>query len=76
LDRSREHADWASVACSADGSQLVAVARGGRIYTSAASTTEGDTGSLVGRQGSAVELQYVGNGRFFPLSHAGTFEVY
>jgi hypothetical protein len=30
------------------------------------------TNSIVGSQGSAVELQYLGNGRFMPVSSAGS----
>ena len=30
------------------------------------------TNSIVGSQGSAVELQFIGNGQFMPVSSAGT----
>ena len=34
--------------------------------------TSVSTNSIVGSQGSAVELQYIGNGQFMPVSSAGT----
>ena len=64
--------DWWSVASSADGSKLVAIVTSGQIYTSALNTTVGTTGYLTGGQYSAIELQYMGNGQFLPLSHSGT----
>jgi len=63
---------WTSIASSADGSKLVAVANGGQIYTSShGTTTPGALGYLSGTQQTAIELQYVGNGQFLPLSHIG-----
>ncbi|MBI1766735.1 MAG: hypothetical protein HYR56_35460 [Acidobacteria bacterium] len=66
---------WYSVASSADGSKLVALVRNGQIYTSAPSaggnTTVGVAGSLTGGQSTAIELQYIGNGQFLPLSYVG-----
>jgi photosystem II stability/assembly factor-like uncharacterized protein len=65
-----------SITSSADGRKLAIAISGGRIYTSAAeavkSTTVGVAGYLLGDEASAVELQYVGNGRFFPISSSGT----
>ena len=52
--------NWWSVASSADGGKLVAAVEGGQIWTSAA--------SLVGASGTAVTLQYVGNGQWQPLN--------
>ena len=64
---------WRSVASSSDGTKLVAVTgEGGQIYIYNESTTVGATGYLTGPQFSAIELQYVGNGQFMPLSSAGT----
>jgi len=68
--------NWYSVACSDDGSKLVAVVAGGQIFTSIPATTLGASGYLNGSQYSAVELQYVGNGVFMPLSNAGTILAY
>ena len=71
--------NWASVASSADGSKLVAVVDGGQIYTSSAlgtTTTVGTNGGLTGGQGTAIELQYIGNGQFMPLSHEGSISGY
>lgn len=66
------------MACSADGTKVAAAinnATTGGIYVSAASiqtsTTAGTAGYIVGSQGSAVELQYVGNNQFMPVSFAG-----
>jgi hypothetical protein len=67
---------WAAVASSADGSRLVAVVNGGQIYTSfgssSSTTTIGTAGDLVGGALSAIELQFIGNGVWIPISHEGT----
>jgi photosystem II stability/assembly factor-like uncharacterized protein len=72
--------NWLSVASSADGAKLVAVASGGQIYTSipisVSSTTPGTTGYLLGNQNSAIELQYLGNGQFLPLSYVGLIQAF
>jgi hypothetical protein len=74
---------WQSVACSADAATLVAVVNGGQIYVSlpplitpATTTTPGTSGYLTGGQGTAIELQYVGNNQFFTLSHEGVLSAY
>ena len=62
---------------SADGSQIVAVPDPGFVYISSqASTTTGTSGYVRGAQHTALELQYVGNGLFLPLSHEGTIRTY
>jgi photosystem II stability/assembly factor-like uncharacterized protein len=67
---------WASMCASADGSHLAAAAYNGNIYYSSSSTltstTVGVNGYLAGPQFSAVELQYLGNGQFMPISFSGT----
>ena len=72
--------NWKDVACSADGTKIAAVYNpagntGGIYYwqtaEQSAATTVGPNGSLCGGQGSAVELQYIGNGQFMPVSSAG-----
>jgi hypothetical protein len=71
------NADWAGVAMSADGSQIVAVPDGGFVYISSlTSTSTGTTGYLRGARLTAIELEYVGNGIFIPLSHEGTIRAY
>ena len=71
------NAPWSAVACSADGSKLVAAPYGGYIYTSGQGfTTAGTGGYLSGGYQTALELQYVGNGLFIPLSHEGTITAY
>jgi hypothetical protein len=68
---------WAGIASSSDGSKLVAVANNGQIYTSSqGNTTSGTTGYLTGTGQTAIELEYVGNGIFMPLSHEGTIRAY
>jgi hypothetical protein len=71
-DASRQ---WSAVASSADGTKLIAVVLGGQIYTSSGSssstTTIGSAGNLIGAPSAAIELQYVGNGLWIPLSHEG-----
>jgi photosystem II stability/assembly factor-like uncharacterized protein len=75
-------AAWSSVASSADGSLLAATATtygtgSSGIYVSSQSgTTAGTAGYLIGPQHSAIELIYVGNNLFLPLSHEGTIRAY
>jgi len=67
-------------ASSADGSRLVAGLYPGQIYTSSpsavSSSTSGTIGYLLGNQYSAIELQYLGNGQFIPVSHEGLIGAY
>lgn len=61
------------IASSTDGTRLAAAGSG--IWTAQAainSTTPGPTGYLTGGQGSAITLQYIGNGQWQPLSYSGT----
>ena len=69
---------WQTVACSADGSKVFAGVSGGQIYTALATigTTPGAAGYLIGGQFTTIELQYIGNGQFLPLSHEGTVVGY
>jgi len=70
-------ADWAGVAISDGGSQIVAVPDGGNVYISSLnSTTAGTNGYVRGAQFTTLELEYVGNGMFLPLSHEGTIRAY
>jgi hypothetical protein len=73
---------WRGVACSADGAKVAAVYQNttvsGKIYSWQATaqntaSTVGTNGSVTGSFGSAVELQYIGNGRFMPVSSSGIF---
>jgi len=69
---------WSALASSADGSRLAAgvnTGSGGIYYSSAAlqTSTVSTNGFLTGSQGSAVELQYIGNSQFMPVSATGTF---
>jgi hypothetical protein len=75
--------NWSSIVSSADGSKLAAAvnsALNGGIYVSQTSllntTTVGTTGYIIGGQGSAVELQYIGNNQFMPINYAGTIWAY
>ena len=72
--------NWKTVACSADGSKVVAgyatSSNAGGLYSWSATahasvSTVGATGSLVGGQNTAVELQYIGNNQFMPVSLVG-----
>jgi photosystem II stability/assembly factor-like uncharacterized protein len=71
---------WHSIASSADGTKLVAAAYGAGIYTAQGTiqtaTTPGIAGYFAGGQNSAIELQYIGNGQFLPLSYVGTLSAY
>jgi len=69
---------WSSIASSADGTKLAAVVNNvstGGVFTSQASaqtvTTTGTAGYIGGGPGAAVELQYIGNNQFMPVSSAG-----
>ena len=71
--------NWRSVASSADGSKLVAVVTSGQIYTAAIAaiiTTTGVNGYLSGGVLSAIELQYIGGGKFIWLSHEGDISTF
>ena len=69
-----------SVATSADARRISLTVPNGRIYQTPAdlvkSTTVGAAGYLLGDECSAVELQYIGDGKFFPISSSGTFYAY
>ena len=67
--------NWASVASSADGRKLFA-AGNGQIFTSLFGSNPGTAGYLLGGENSAIELQYIGNGQFFPISREGTIQAY
>jgi hypothetical protein len=66
---------WSALAVSADASKLAAGASGtgtGLYYSSASTqSTTSTNGVLSGSQGTAVELQYIGNNQFMPVSSAG-----
>jgi hypothetical protein len=69
---------WTGVAMSADGSKFagtcgyVAGSGGGIFYSGVNPQTSPTTNSIVGSLGSAVELQYIGNNQFMPVSSVGT----
>jgi len=64
------------LAMSADGTKLVAADNGTLIYTYSDNTTSGTAGYLVGGLDAAVELQYIGNNQFRPLSFTGGVYCY
>ena len=67
---------WNTVASSADGSTLAVAGSSTQIYISSqATTTPGTEGYLSGTRLSAVELEYVGNGQFMPVSYVGTLRA-
>ena len=67
---------WAALASSADGTKqagAVNTASGGIYYSTASSASSVGTNTFItGSQGSAVELQYLGNGQFMPVSSTGS----
>jgi hypothetical protein len=74
---------WNAIDASADGTKLAAAINNttsGGIYVSVASTlsatTVGTAGYLIGGQGSAVELQSIGNNQFMPVSFSGNIWGY
>lgn len=66
---------WTCMASSADGSRLLAGISTGFLYTSVAVTSSG-TGYLLGTQYSSLELQYIGNGQWLPLTRSGSYTAY
>jgi len=66
---------WSALASSSDGGTSAAGVgtSSGLIYYSAATTRVANTAtnSISGGQGSAVELQYIGNNQFMPVSSSG-----
>jgi hypothetical protein len=74
---------WRSIAMSADGSRIYGAAENTTLYTATAAigttgrvTSAGSGGGLRGSAYSAVELQYVGNDTFLPLSASGNVAVF
>ena len=62
-----------SLACSSDGTKLYSLGLG-QVYAAVldltgGNTTPGSGGYLTGAQGAAIELLYVGNNQFIPLSY-------
>lgn len=67
---------WNTVASSSDASTLAVAGSMTQIYVSSqATTTPGTAGWLSGTRLSAVELEYVGNGKFMPVSYVGTIRA-
>jgi hypothetical protein len=66
---------WYTMALSSNASTLAAADYGGSIYTSSTWTTFGIGGSLSGGPNDAVELQYLGNGKFTVVRHAGSATI-
>jgi len=71
--------DWAGAGMSPDGSKFAAaaiysgtLASGVYIGSVSALPNTVTTTSIVGSQGGAVELQYLGNNQFMPVSSTGT----
>ena len=69
---------WSAITSSADGSHLAAASGGssGNLYYSGSAiqitSLTGTNGFIAGSQGTAVELQYIGNNLFMPVSATGT----
>jgi len=71
---------WSALASSADGTILAGASNpgtGGTIYYSSAmpQSVTGTNTFITGSQGSAVELQYIGNNQFMPVSSSGSLWV-
>ena len=66
---------WNCIASSASGGTLAAGVFGAGLYYAQAAlqtvTTPGTSGGISGTQGSAVELQAIGNNQFMPVSSVG-----
>jgi photosystem II stability/assembly factor-like uncharacterized protein len=68
--------NWTCVTCTPDGNKLMAAVNSGAIYISSPVSTPGTAGYLLGPQNTAVELQYIGNNQFLPISVTGTVTAY
>jgi hypothetical protein len=72
--------NWRFFASSSDGIKLVGLGFNIQIYTSipisVSSTTNGPASYLLGNQNSAIELQYLGNGQFLPISYVGLIQAF
>lgn len=69
--------DWYGVSSSLDGAYLMAGGGSGPVYVRAdSSLVQEPPGTLRGAMSSAIELLYVGNGRWLPLSAIGTTALY
>ena len=62
-----------AITSSADGNTLVGVGRYVYIYN--LNKTVGTSGSIVGTPYSAIELLYMGNGQFMPISYVGPISL-
>jgi hypothetical protein len=62
---------WRGVAASGNGNFFVNGSFSG-VYAFRTSTATGTNGYLGGEPYSAIQVEYVGNGRFLPVSHEGT----
>ena len=74
---------WSGAAISADGSKFIGAVRTvgstvGALYYSGIDVQPSltTTNAIYGSQGSAVELQYIGNNQFMPVSAVGTLWTY
>jgi hypothetical protein len=67
---------WSCVASSSDGTKLVAADLSGGIWAIHTATTPGSAGYVVGGLNTTIELMYIGNGQFIPLSHQGAITCY
>jgi hypothetical protein len=68
---------WTGVAVSGNGRKIITITWGGQIYIyTFGYSTPGADGYLTGSQGCALELQYIGNGQWIPLSHEGSITAF
>jgi hypothetical protein len=69
-----------AVASSGDGTKLAGIAIDSSswvyFFTSRGTTTPGSAGFLRGGTGTAIQLQYAGEGLWMPLNHEGTISAY
>lgn len=71
-----QHDNWIAVGCSAAGNFFAGENQEGAIFGYETATTTGTTGYLSGGPNTAVELEYMGNGVFLPVSHEGTLVLH
>jgi len=64
------------VGISADGLRIVGSVSNNFIYTSSLFTTIGTAGFVTGDYGASLELQYVGGGRWMPISSIGPIKFF
>lgn len=72
--------EWYCAAASSDGSTFLVGDDSGNLFISSAlvpvTTTVGSAGYMAGNRYAAVELQYIGNSQWMPISYVGSLSIH